>query len=67
MSTTHCTECGSRMCNHGTCPECDPPCRHCDGGDPHDKFFGYDPETGLEINSQAEAQERLGWPPRSKR
>ena len=36
--TTHCKDCGSRMCNHGNCPECRP-CRHCDGGDRHDKYF----------------------------
>ncbi len=39
--TTHCGECGSRMCNHGNCPECSP-CQHCFGGDRSDKFFGYD-------------------------
>jgi hypothetical protein len=39
--TEHCGECGSRKCNHGNCPECNP-CRHCDGGDRSDKFFGYD-------------------------
>ncbi len=37
--TDHCGYCGSRLCNHGTCPECNP-CRHCTGGDREDKFFG---------------------------
>ncbi len=41
--TEHCGECGSRKCNHGACPECNP-CRHCNGGDRQDKFFGYDDE-----------------------
>jgi hypothetical protein len=47
MSTTHCRYCGSQMCNHMNCPECSP-CRHCDGGDRSNKFYGYDPETGEE-------------------
>ena len=38
--TEHCGECGSRICNHGNCPQCRP-CDHCDGGDRSDKFFGY--------------------------
>jgi len=41
----HCGNCGSRICNHGNCPECNP-CRHCDGGDRGDKFFGYENEYG---------------------
>lgn len=39
----HCPECGSRLCGHGACPECNP-CPHCDGGDRGDKFFGYEDE-----------------------
>jgi len=41
--TSHCGHCGSRMCNHGNCPECSP-CQHCYGGDRSDKFFGYEEE-----------------------
>ena len=44
--TDHCKTCGSRLCNHGNCPECRP-CPHadgrlgaCDGGDRADKYFG---------------------------
>lgn len=33
----YCRFCGSRLCNHGNCPECNP-CRHCDGGGREDKF-----------------------------
>lgn len=40
----HCGTCGSRLCGHGNCPECNP-CNHCDGGDRHDKYFG-EPEGG---------------------
>ena len=39
--TVHCGECGSRLCNHGNCPECNP-CKHCGGGDRTDKYFGED-------------------------
>ncbi len=39
--SSHCGYCGSRLCNHGACPECNP-CRHCDGGEREDKFFGYE-------------------------
>jgi hypothetical protein len=39
--TAHCSECGSRLCNHGNCPECNP-CKHCDGGDRMDKQFDGD-------------------------
>jgi hypothetical protein len=39
--TTHCGECGSELCNHGNCPECNP-CRHCYGGDRQNKYFGED-------------------------
>lgn len=49
--TEHCGECGSRKCNHGACPECNP-CRQCDGGDRSDKFFGYD-EDGNERDAKA--------------
>lgn len=41
--TEHCGYCGSQLCNHGNCPECNP-CRHCYGGDRENKFFGYIPE-----------------------
>lgn len=44
--TSHCRDCGSRICNHGACPECNP-CRHCDGGDRHDKFFGDDADREM--------------------
>jgi len=44
--TEHCGECGSRKCNHGNCPECNP-CRHCDGGDRSDKFFGYEADREM--------------------
>jgi len=37
----HCGECGSRLCGHGACPECNP-CRQCNGGDRQDKYFGED-------------------------
>lgn len=37
--TEHCRECGSQICNHGNCPECNP-CNHCYGGDRTDKYFG---------------------------
>lgn len=47
--TSHCRECGSRLCNHGNCPEC-APCKHCDGGDRSDKFFGYDEEHERELD-----------------
>lgn len=55
--TTHCRECGSQMCNHGNCPECNP-CRHCYGGDRSNKYFGeddddrggYDPSGGVSSN-----------------
>lgn len=48
--TTHCGECGSQMCNHGNCPECNP-CRHCNGGDREDKFFGYhEQKSGSDID-----------------
>jgi len=36
--TTHCRECGSEVCDHGNCPECNP-CRHCLGGDRSNKYF----------------------------
>lgn len=39
--TEHCNECGSRLCNHGNCPECNP-CKHCYGGDREDKYFDHD-------------------------
>jgi hypothetical protein len=42
--TEHCHHCGSRLCNHGNCPECNP-CKHCNGGNREDKFFGYENET----------------------
>lgn len=38
MSTSHCRECGSEVCGHGNCPECNP-CQHCFGGDRSNKFF----------------------------
>lgn len=44
--TQHCGSCGSQVCNHGHCPQCEP-CQHCDGGDRDNKFFGYD-EDGNE-------------------
>lgn len=46
--TDHCAVCGSRLCNHGACP--DPACsqfytcEHCPGGDSDDKYFGEDEE-----------------------
>lgn len=52
--TVHCVECGSQKCNHGNCPECYP-CRHCNGGDRSNKFFGYDDrgheKTGSDIDA----------------
>lgn len=37
---------------HGSCPQCNP-CRHCDGGDRNDKFFGYDePESVPDRNRE---------------
>lgn len=46
--TEHCLECGSRKCNHGACPECNP-CRHCNGGDRMDKYFEeFPPDDPLE-------------------
>lgn len=44
--TEHCGECGSRKCNHGNCPQCNP-CQHCNGGDRDDKFFGYDADREM--------------------
>jgi hypothetical protein len=41
--TEHCGECGSEVCGHGLCPQCQP-CTHCNGGDRGNKFFGYDDE-----------------------
>jgi len=55
----HCGECGSRMCAHGNCPECNP-CRHCDGGDRNDKFFGYDEER----NDLEDDRDRYGRRPK---
>jgi hypothetical protein len=34
----HCGYCGSQLCGHGQCPECNP-CRECDGGDRGNKRF----------------------------
>lgn len=48
--TDHCSECGSRLCGHGNCPECSP-CSHCYGGDRADKFYGYD-EDGYATTHQ---------------
>ncbi len=45
--TEHCGFCGSRLCGHGTCPECSR-CDHCDGGDRNDKFFGYEEDESTE-------------------
>lgn len=44
--TNHCKECGSRICNHGNCPECRP-CTHCFGGDREDKYFGEDADREM--------------------
>jgi len=53
--TEHCRDCGSEICNHGVCPECDRPCRHCPGGDRNNKFFGYD-EEGFPITNRADLE-----------
>lgn len=50
--TDHCGECGSQLCNHGNCPECNP-CKHCDGGDRDNKFYGYK-QDGEEREYQGE-------------
>lgn len=39
--TSHCSDCGSRVCGHDNCPQCNP-CEHCNGGDREDKFYGYE-------------------------
>ena len=41
MSSYHCRECGSEVCGHGNCPECNP-CKHCFGGDRQNKYFPED-------------------------
>ena len=38
MATEHCGHCGSQLCGHGACPECNP-CGHCTGGDRGNKHF----------------------------
>ena len=50
--TTHCRECGSRLCNHHNCPECSP-CTHCNGGDRTDKFFGHENDPPYRDSSPA--------------
>ncbi len=51
--TTHCVECGSEMCNHGNCPECNP-CRHCYGGDRSNKYFGQDDPRSQKAGSDVD-------------
>lgn len=50
MSTSHCRECGSEVCNHGNCPECRP-CQHCYGGDRQNKYFPEDDEREESIRA----------------
>lgn len=39
MATEHCGECGSQLCGHGCCPQCQ---NCCGGGDRQNKYFGDD-------------------------
>ena len=61
--TEHCGDCGSRLCGHGRCPQCEEPCKHCDGGDRHDKFFGYDemgyPRTQRDYDREPRMEDEL--------
>lgn len=54
--TSHCGECGSQICNHGACPECNP-CRHCNGGDRTNKHFK---EDDLDYESAKEKDRDFG-------
>ena len=57
----HCPHCGSRVCGHGTCPECSR-CDHCDGGDRNDKWLGechYPEECPSREQEEQEAKARF--------
>lgn len=53
--TSHCGECGSQLCNHGNCPECNP-CRHCEGGDRSNKYFGEEEREEKQTDERQEEE-----------